>query len=79
MGGACGKVGEACCAGDVGCTAPFSTCGNNLCVACGGLGETCCDGGNNGRFCGEPFVCNRDMNRCVQCGAAGQACCAGAV
>jgi len=80
MGGACGKIGEACC-GDVGCTAPFSLCnGNNQCVACGGLGQPCCESrAGGGRFCGEPFACDRNSQHCALCGGAGQPCCAGEV
>ncbi len=58
--GACGKIGEACCAGDL-CTSGFSRCaGNNVCVPCGGLNERCCAGD----FCGAPYGCNQN-NRCT--------------
>jgi hypothetical protein len=42
MNGACGKAGQACCTGDVGCTQPLTDCRNNMCQACGGSGQACC-------------------------------------
>jgi hypothetical protein len=78
MGGACGKIGEACCANMVRCTAPFSDCNNGQCEACGGLNEPCCPRGAGG-YCGAPFVCNNAAGMCAHCGASGEQCCPGNV
>jgi hypothetical protein len=43
MNGACGKLGQACCGGDVGCTSALTVCTNNVCAACGHKGERCCE------------------------------------
>jgi len=74
MGGCsnCGKIGQVCCGGGIGCTAARTRCLNNMCESCGGFDERCCDN----KFCGEGFAC--DMNdRCRRCGDVGQPCCAG--
>jgi hypothetical protein len=78
--GACGKIGEACCPGGVGCTSPFSDCnGTGACVGCGGLGEACCPGAHGGELCGQSFACDKDTRLCVACGGVSQACCPGAI
>jgi hypothetical protein len=75
-------VAQACCGGNVGCTAPYTRCGgNDVCEACGGEGQRCCDVGNGG-YCGEPYVCaggGGGNRRCAACGAANQPCCPGGV
>jgi hypothetical protein len=75
LGGTCGKVGEPCCGGGVDCTAPFTACVDNLCMACGGLGQRCCEA-TGGRYCGAPYVCGGN-NTCTACGGADQPCCPG--
>jgi hypothetical protein len=61
QGGACGQIGEACCAAGIGCTEPFSVCQAEKCAPCGGLNERCCGGGGAGGLgggsCAEPFTC----------------------
>jgi hypothetical protein len=49
----CGRIGQACCAGDVECPAAWSECDGDVCTACGGLGQSCC----NASSCGAPYVC----------------------
>jgi hypothetical protein len=74
----CGQLGEPCCQGGIGCTAPFATCsGAGLCTPCGGLGERCCPGQRGGDYCGAPYACGQN-GRCALCGGAGQVCCPGA-
>lgn len=77
LGGGCGGLGQACCGGGVGCTAPFSACQANVCVGCGGPGEPCCPGNNTGGFwCSAGETCV--SGSCATCGGNGQPCCAGA-
>jgi hypothetical protein len=64
MAGACGKIGQACCGSGVECTAAYSTCNNNQCVACGGLNQRCCPSASGRSYCGTPFTCNTNNNRC---------------
>jgi hypothetical protein len=40
--GTCGKLGQACCGGGVGCTEAFTECRQNVCAACGDVGQRCC-------------------------------------
>jgi hypothetical protein len=42
QGGTCGKLGQACCGNNVGCTEALTDCRNNVCTACGGSGQACC-------------------------------------
>jgi hypothetical protein len=80
MGGACGRIGQACCGGQVRCTAPFSDCNNGQCQACGGLNQPCCPARNGGGdFCGAPFVCDGGSGMCVHCGGSMERCCPGGV
>lgn len=79
QGGACGGMGEPCCGGNVGCTAPFSACQAGVCVGCGGTGEPCCPGNNTGGFwCSSGDTCDKASGNCLACGGTGQPCCAGA-
>jgi hypothetical protein len=77
----CGGIGMPCCAGGVGCTAPFATCSGGQCVACGGSNEPCCanTNGGTGWYCGPPFVCDNTTRECVPCGAKGDRPCPGDV
>jgi hypothetical protein len=78
MSGACGKVGEPCCGGDVQCTSGFANCQMGVCRECGGLGERCCNSGA-GDYCGAGYVCQDTGGgaMCAACGASGQRCCPG--
>jgi hypothetical protein len=53
QGGTCGKAGQACCASDVACTAPYTDCVNKTCASCGDAGQRCCRGETcmTGRTC----------------------------
>jgi hypothetical protein len=58
MNGMCGKVGQPCCGGKVGCTDAFTDCFKDVCSPCGHKGESCCP--NNvcdvGRICATDDV-----------------------
>ena len=73
--GACGRLGQPACMGDVACTAPFTVEAGGQCVACGGVGQRCCNG-RGGDFCGAGAACGNN-NQCEACGGSGQLCCLG--
>jgi hypothetical protein len=57
--GMCGKAGQQCCGGGVGCTDALTDCVNNMCAACGHKGEPCCANKvcDQGRTCTGQNMC----------------------
>jgi hypothetical protein len=78
-GGTCGRRGQPCCEGGIGCTEAFTICDAGACVSCGGLGEPCCDSASGGALCVAPYACDDPgpTRSCEVCGGLGQPCCAG--
>jgi hypothetical protein len=72
---ACGRSGQACCAGDT-CTQAGAECNNDgICELCGGLNQACC--GGPGGDCNSGLGCTPvdGGSACKPCGEAGQPCC----
>ena len=69
-----------CCASNVECTAPYTSCQSNTCSGCGGPNEPCCVANNvGGYWCSVGLACQPGMETCTPCGGGNQICCAGGV
>jgi hypothetical protein len=83
--GACGGLGQTCCAGST-CTGAGTACLGSVCARCGGAGDPCCApaagssdtlGGRVRGVCSvENLVCG-SAGRCVGCGNPSEPCCPG--